>query len=158
MLTHARLHHEQCWTLGAVKDWGRSGGTRHRSEHSDRQYSRRRSQGGVTMARTTVCHAPRCQCVCGSVGRRQHVFGRFDISPKSETAGAFSRAPETVLVFILRRYLKVREGRRKGTRARQDHSRRRSSATMFYSKLFGIVLYVHVEDGHATGPPHNKCN
>ena len=93
---------------------------------------------------------------------------------------AFGQAPETELIFIeapeehravveqhvLWHCLTVREGRRKGARAWQDHfietllsqdcpgsfKRSLKSPTIFYSSDFETALDLHVDDGYMTGP------
>ena len=97
-----------------------------------------------------------------------------------DAVAAFGQAPETELIFIdaleehravvgqhvLWQCLKVREGRRKGARAWQDHfietlvsqdcpgSSKQSlkSPTIFYSSDFEAALDLHVDDGYMTGP------
>ena len=76
----------------------------------------------------------------------------------------------TLMLRVLRclwQCLKVREGRRKGARAWQDHfietllsqdcpgslsSRVLKSPTIFYSSDFEAALDLHVDDGYMTGP------
>ena len=97
-----------------------------------------------------------------------------------DAVAAFGQAPETELIFIeapeehravvglhvLWQCLKVREGRRKGARAWQDHfietllsqdcpgpfKQSLKSPTIFYSSDFEAALDLHVDDGYMTGP------
>ena len=96
-----------------------------------------------------------------------------------DAEAAFCQAPETELIFIeapeehravvgqhvLWQCLKVREGRRKGARAWQDHfietllsqdcpgsfKQSLKSPTFFYSTDFEAALDLHVDDGYMTG-------
>ena len=96
-----------------------------------------------------------------------------------DAVATFGQAPETELIFIeapeehravvgqhvLWQCLKVREGRRKGARAWQDHfietvvarlpkifQRESEVPTIFYSSDFETALGLHVDDGCMTGP------
>ena len=97
-----------------------------------------------------------------------------------DAVAAFCQAPETELIFIeapeehravvgqhvLWQCLKVREGRRKGARAWQEHfietllsqdcpgsfKQSLKSPTIFYSSDFETALDLHVDDGYMTGP------
>ena len=97
-----------------------------------------------------------------------------------DAVAAFGQAPETELIFneapeehravvgqhVLWQCLKVREGRRKGARAWQDHfietllsqdcpgsfKQSLKSPTIFYSSDFETALDLHVDDGYMTGP------
>ena len=96
---------------------------------------------------------------------------------------AFGQAPETEPFFIeapeehkakvgkqvLWQCLKVREGRRKGARAWQDHFvdillsqecpgnflQSLQSPAIWYSREFEIAMRLHVDDGYVTGPAEN---
>ena len=97
-----------------------------------------------------------------------------------DAVAALGLAPETELIFneapeehravvgqhVLWQSLKVREGRRKGARAWQDHfietllsqdcpgsfKQSLKSPTIFYSSDFETALDLHVDDGYMTGP------
>ena len=107
--------------------------------------------------------------------KRGHSIMCFD------AVAAFGHAPERELIFIeapaehrgkvgqhvLWQCLKVREGRRKGARAWQDHfvdillskecpanfkQSLKPRSNLFYSSEFEIALGLHVDDGYVTGP------
>ena len=132
-----------------------------------------------------VCHIQRPICVCRSIGCGQHVVDRSvgsqegsqhhvlrrggSIRPSSQNRARFIEALEEHNAnngeHLLRQCLRVRDGRRTGGRAWQNHfvdilkskecrgnfKQSLKSTTIFCSSEFEIASELHKDDGYVTG-------